>query len=109
MFKINPSPTFTADVKVSVPGQDAPALLTLTFRHKGRKALNAWVDGAQQGDDVQLLDQVIESWRGVVDEQGAPVPYGAAALASLLDDYPASGGEIFSAYVKELTGARGKN
>lgn len=110
MFKLNPSPTFTADVRVTVPGAEAPALLTLTFRHKGRKEIKRWIESAKAADsDTALLAEVIESWRGVESDSGAPVPYGQEALAQLLDAYPAAGGEIFDAYMAALTRAREKN
>lgn len=109
MFKIAPNPTFTADVKVSVPGQDAPAVLTLTFRHMGRKALKAWIEGAAARQDAEFLDEAIESWRGFENAAGDPLAYSREALAELLDAYPAAGGEIFDAYLRALTRAREKN
>lgn len=108
MFRLTPNPTFTADVKVTVPGADAQAVLTLTFRHKGRKALKAWIEGAAERPDAEFLDEVIESWRGVETATGA-VAYSRETLAELLDAYPAAGGEIFDAYLRALTRAREKN
>lgn len=132
MFRIDSTPTFTADVRVSVPGADAPAVLTLTFRHKGAKALKAWIESAIEPKgtllsrlinvifrrqaattgaerDAAFLGAVIDGWRDVETHAGAPVPYGPEALAQLLDAYPAAGGEIFNAYLAALTRGREKN
>ena len=109
MFKINPHPNFTADVKVPVPGADKPAVLTLTFKHMGRAAVKTWLANSAGLGDLELLSQVIESWRGVEADNGAPVPYSPSTLATLLDAYAGAGNAIFDAYLAELSGGREKN
>lgn len=116
MFKLNPNPTFQADVALTVPGAAAPIKVRFTFRHKGRKALADWVrrpaDAAKAGeplDDAGYLGEVIEDWSGPVDEAGQPAAYGREALAALIDAYPASSREIYDGYLRALTESRAKN
>lgn len=110
MFKIVPNPTFTAEVRISVPGSSEGAPLTLTFRHRGRQELKAWIDRAKDAaNDAAYLGEIIESWRGVEDAEGRPLPYSAEALARLLDAYPPAGAEVFDAYLEALTKGREKN
>jgi hypothetical protein len=107
-FRIEPAPTFTATVQVHVPGAgNAP--LQLVFKHQGRKALQAWVEGAKGQRDAEFLAQAIAGWDGVVGADDQAVPFSLQALGGLLDDYPAAGEQIFNAYLAELTQARQKN
>lgn len=116
MFKIVPNPTFSVSVLLSVPGGEAQPV-TLVCRHKGRKALNAWmqipVDAKEAGtevDDVEYIGEVIESWEGIKAEDGrTELPYTKETLGDLLDNYPTAGREIFEAYVRGLTESRAKN
>lgn len=110
MFKIVPNPTFTFPVKLSRPDSDAPATVTVTFRHKGARALQEWLKAAgTSGDDAAYLDQVIDSWSGVEKDDGAPLPYSVDALRTLLDAFPSSGRELVQAYHSRLSDARAKN
>lgn len=128
MFKLNPAPTFVAQVPLSVPGQAEPVPLAITFKHKTRPAFAQWharahsmPDAVPTGaslseiarvvteQDVDVLKEVIEDWSGLVGSDGAPVPYTVANLRELLDNYPASAREIYAAYKAELTEAKRKN
>ncbi|MES2909883.1 MAG: phage tail assembly chaperone [Pseudomonadota bacterium] len=108
MFKLVPSPTFAAEVPLSVPGVSQPLNVLVTFKHQNRDALKAWVFSAPQKDDVELLGGVIVTWSGVVDEAGQPVPYNLSALSDLLANYSPSRSELFHAYLNELTEAKKK-
>jgi len=117
MFKINPNPTFTAKVSLSVPGDAAPVVIDIEFKHKGRAAYAAWwesVPTAKTGDgarrtDADILDEVMVGWTGPLDDKGEPVPYSRDALSQLLDNYPASTMEIYEAYRRALWESREKN
>ena len=138
MFKINPSPTFRSTVRLTVPGADDSAVLEVTWRHKGRAALRAWLakarragvgasvlddlvrgadGGAEPADaalagvpaDAAWLGEVMVDWAGPQDAQGEPVGYSVAALGGLLDAYPAAGGELLGAYLRAMTESRAKN
>jgi hypothetical protein len=113
-ININPAPTFTVPVLISVPGAE-PAKISVTFRHKGRKALDAWIKRPAEAKtagteiaDADYLGEIIADWADIgADDR--PVPYSRDALADLLDAYPTSGTELFNAYLKALTEAREKN
>jgi len=109
MFKLNPKPTFTAPVALSVPGLSEPLEVQFTFKHKGREALGKWVATATQKMDADSLGEVVCGWAGVKDEDGQDVPYSITALTDWLENYPASQGEVFRGYLRELTEAKRKN
>ena len=109
MFKLNPSPTFVAQVPLSVPGLAEPLEVAITYRHKNKTALGAWMAGAAGKADAELLHEVIAGWSGMQGEDGAEVPYSLTALTDLLENYPAAHGELFKAYLRELTEAKRKN
>lgn len=109
MFKLNPKPTFVAAVPLSVPGLSEPLEVLFTFKHKGKEALGKWVATATQKMDAEALSEVVCDWAGVKDEDGKDVPYTLTALSDLLENYSASQGEIFRAYLRELTEAKRKN
>jgi hypothetical protein len=108
MFCITPDPTFSAEVRLTVPGREAKAAISVIFKHKGRRALKAWQAKADESrdDDAAWLGEVIAGWDGPADKAGNPVPYSLHALADLLDEYPASGVEIYQAYLAQFTPAR---
>lgn len=136
MFKINPNPTFTSTVSITVAGADALASLGVTWRHKGRAALAAWLrqgnaappatpsNAAQAAaaapaqaeaatpalaGDAAWLAEVMAGWDGPVDAAGQPVAFDAVALAALLDAYPPAGRELLDAYLSAMTESRAKN
>jgi hypothetical protein len=116
MFKLIPNPTFTADVSLTRPGEDVPGKVKFTFKALGNKDFKAWLDGAQPANnggavaaDADFLGQVVTDWDGPVDETDAAVPFSAPAFAGLLDAYPASGLEIYTAYLKARMESRAGN
>lgn len=128
MFKIVPNPTFTSKVALTVPGTDQPADLAVTWRHKGRAALSAWLakpaaaaaaaaaPGAAGNTllagvpaDAAWLAEVMADWSGPVLADGEPAQFCDAALIALLDSYPAAGGELMAAYLRASTESRAKN
>lgn len=109
MFKLTPNPTFTVPVPITVPGMPEPIEVQITFRHKNKAALRAWVvDGAGK-DDAALLHDLIVDWAGMQDEKGANVPYSLTALAELLDGYWSARDDITDAYLTELKESKSKN
>ena len=120
MFKIIPNPTFTCPVPLSVPGVDKPLAITITFKHKSRRELADYqaravaVAMAAEGEDAPLLyvdyvAEIIDTWAGVGDAAGKPLPYSRETLAQLLEAYPASGPEIVRTYTRQLSHARAGN
>lgn len=109
MFKIVADPTFVAAVPLSRPGLSAPIVVQVTYRYKNRDELRAWIARSGTVDDVQYLDEVIESWTGVQDEKGEVVPYSVTALSDILARFTPSRGEFFRTYLSELTDSKRKN
>ena len=109
MFKLVPSPESTVDVPITRPGEDKPGTLRLRFRHKSRKEYKAWLDTAAGRDDSGYLLDVVVGWEGVEDAEGKPVPFTPEAFASLVDQFPAAGIDIFKAYGKALHESRTGN
>ncbi len=109
MFKIVADPTFVAPVPLSRPGVAAPIAVQVTFRYKNRDQLKAWIAKSGKVEDVDHLDEVIESWTGVQDANGDAVPYSVTALSDILAAFTPSRGEFFRAYLHELTDAKVKN
>lgn len=110
MFKIDPAPTFTCPVRLSVPGSDAAVPVTLTFKHKRARELDAWLKASRDREnDAEFLAEVIAGWAGIGDSEGKPVPYSREALELLLDAYPSAGLELLLAYRRQLADARAKN
>lgn len=111
MFSIVPAPTFECSVNLSRPDADAPVAVRITWRHKGRRELQAWLrdDAKKTGDDAEWLDLVVAAWSGFVDPDGKPVDYSKTALAALLAAFPSAGQELYLAYLARLQDARAKN
>lgn len=108
MFSIVANPTFVHKVDLSRPDSDQLVKVTFTFKHKNRRQLAAWLAAAKDFDaDAPWLGQAIESWGSEMRGQdGEPLPYSEAALARLLEEFPASGQEILHQYLARLQEAR---
>jgi len=109
MFRFNPNPTFTALVPISVPGVPEPMDVSITFRHKNKVALKAWIASASGKEDAALLHEVVVDWSGPKSDEGEPVAYSLTNLGEFLNNYGTAHGEIFRAYLKELTESKRKN
>jgi len=100
MFQVQPNPTF--QIEVTVPTPTGAGKLTLTFKHKGRKALKDFLAALQQDvsedqqDDTKLLLDIVDGWDGV-DAKFSPKAFG-----DLLDNYPSAARAIMDAYVNTL-------
>ena len=103
MFKLNPNPTFTAKVPLSIPGESKRATVDVEFKHLSRKAIQEFFQNLEGKTDAESLAEIIVSWKGI------DAAYSAETLATLLDNYPAAGRELFEAFRLELMEARAKN
>ena len=90
--------------------------ITVTYRHKNRVQAAQWVMAAAKAESeadseklLELLVEVIDSWTGLIDGQGDPVPFSPTSLAALTVNFIPSRGELYQAYVTELTVAKRKN
>ena len=102
-FKLQPNPTFPSRVAISVPGQEKPAVITITFKHLSRPQIKEFFGGNEGKTDAEALSSIVVGWEGV-DEKYSP-----EALGELLDNYPTAAGEIFDAFRKDLMESRAKN
>lgn len=107
MFNLNPAPTFTAPVPLSVPGLREPLEVSFTFKHLSRTALEKWVNKYLAAPTHEVLAEVIAGWD--MKKDGEAVPYSITALAELVEAYTPARGEISDAYILELTRAKRKN
>lgn len=109
MLSIVPPLTFSAPARIVTPG-GASFELGVTWRHLGSRAFAAWAARADKASsDAAFINEVIQAWTGVGDEQGNPLPYSLEALERLLDAYPSAGVQLFAAYRSALVDARAKN
>ena len=110
MFKKQPNPTFSARVEIVDPDSDAPGILHVTFRRKKRKEFNALMASVHDGrTEAQAIDELVAGWDETAEDSMVTVPYGAAALESLLDTFWGAGAALTQAYVRAQSEARAKN
>jgi hypothetical protein len=116
MLKLNPKPTFDADIKLTVPGQDDAGTIKLTFKYMPKKALFDFFKKHQaeydektgelikdaSTDDV-MIGEIVTGWKGL------DVEFNQENLSIFLDNYPAAAGEIIVAYNRLVLESRVKN
>lgn len=113
MFKIAVNPTYTAPVKVDIPtdnGKTIPRVFEATFKRLTQTELDNIAERLQAKEltDDQLINEVMVGWGGVADEDGKPLEFNPANLATLLDVYPVRP-TIVSTFYATINGARRKN
>lgn len=114
MLKINPDPKFKKDVEITVPGQDEPGTIPLTFKYMGRKEYAEWCENTREVKDedgkvIQKGKTVAESFPEFVLGWGLKEKFSQENIDTFLNNYPAAYGEIFAAYSSALLGSRIKN
>jgi len=105
MFKLQPNPTFEANITIPVGGGQE-GKIKFKFKRLGKKALREMFAGLQEeGDreDADVLTDIVEGWSGV------DVEFSDAALAQLCDNYPGAAFAIITGYNKELLEGKAKN
>jgi hypothetical protein len=125
MFKLNPSPTFKAPVKITVPGGE-PLPIEFEFKHRTRVGLTEWQDGfvktvpaptendpdavrREMRPDREIIGEYIAGWSGVLNDAGLPEPWSVDAFLKLTNNYHAAASETFLGYLKALQESRAKN
>lgn len=100
-FDLNPSPTFVATVKVTVPGRPA-APLNVRFRHKDTDQYAEFINRPQPDREMvaEIVDSVLDKPIDMTDAQFLDV---------LLAKYPAAALDIYVTYRRELGESRAKN
>lgn len=102
-FKINPNPTFWAKANISVPGQKDSSTIEVEFKHLNKDELKAYQDGLEEKEPVAALAEIITGWKGIDED------FTKDSLARLLKNYPASGRQLYEAFIGELYGSKAKN
>lgn len=103
MLKLCPNPTFEAEVKITVPGQVAPEAVVITFKHLGKKDMADFMSRIEGKTDAEVLSEIVLGWREI-DQ-----PFTPANLQLLIDNFPASAGEIMRVFYREHLESRAKN
>ncbi len=106
-FVLKKVSTYKWPVEVSVPvdgGKFKKETFTAIFKKMSRSAFNELID---EGDDA-LVDQIIEGWEGIKDEDGEDVPFCAGTKKELFDD-PYVLRALIESYTDSITGATEKN
>lgn len=112
MFKISQSDTYTWPVVIEVPA-DGGRVEKATFDAQFKRLTQSRIEEIRKAiereeiRDVELVQEVLTGWAGVIDDNG-PVPYSEAARDLLLD-IPMVAGAIVLALFQSLSGAKRKN
>lgn len=109
MIKLNPNPTFSAPVLLTVPGEPEPVQITMTFRHMAADKVTEWLANNETRPSLDALAEIITGWDGVQDEEGNEVSFSSDALSTLLNNYRAATPEIVVAWIREMGASRLKN
>lgn len=115
MLKLNPKPTFDADVKITVPGQSEAGTMKLTFRYlpkaESRALMKRLVEEKDENGDVvqkaitedELVSEIVVGWKGI------DADFNAENLLTFLNNYPAAAWDIINAYSHLVHESRVKN
>ena len=114
MLKLNPNPTFSDEIEITVPGQKEPGTVSLTFKYLSRKEYSDFLGSLKEkkGKDGKVIvpgKTVAEALPEFVLGWDLSEEFNAENVAIFLNNYPAAYGEIFSAYSRLLLGSRVKN
>lgn len=114
MLKLNPDPTFTDDVEITVPGQKEPGTIPLTFKYRNRDEFKEWFGGLDEKRDkngkvTRKGKTFTEAFLEFVLGWGLDEEFNKENVEIFLTNYPAAYQEIFTQYSKMLLVSRIKN
>ena len=111
MIKLQPDPTFTADVRLTVPGQAEPAVVPMTFKYMTAEQVTQWFKDNGAVEKTEAMRALVLGWdeKAVAGPDGTAVPFSADALSALLKNYIPATGEILQAWQTGLSESRIKN
>lgn len=106
MFKLQPAPTFKADIKI--PTAEGEGVISFVMKYRSRTELTAFYESMKDADgkdkaDKDILADVIMGWDGIDAE------YNKKALATLIDNYPGAALAMLNGYTKALVEGQVKN
>jgi len=97
-FTLKAAPTFSATVDIPVAGKQ-PAPVQFTFKHRAKKDLEAWLAGARERTDLQMVMDLACGWD--LEE-----PFDGSNVAELLENYAGAALAMLSVYLRELSVGR---
>ncbi|KGQ19934.1 TfmS protein [Lysobacter dokdonensis DS-58] len=100
-LKLNPEPTFKADVPVPVPGA-GPVKVKFTFKWRKRDEIVDWLESAKDMTDAEIIMDSAIGWE--LDDE-----FNAENAERLCNTYTGAGREFVNTYLDELRGVRTKN
>lgn len=102
MLKLQPNPTFRAEVGIPVPGQAEPVKIWCVFAHMDRDEFRDFAapEASTARSDAESLQRILRGWEGV------DAAFSAEAVAMLCKQYHGAAFAISSVFVNELTKAR---
>jgi hypothetical protein len=103
MFRINPHPVFTADVKVHIPGSSVVETLKATFRAIPISQYREY-DLHNEESSRQFLTDIIVQLDELEDADGRPLVYDDKVRVAVLD-LPHARAALARAYHDEVEGA----
>lgn len=113
-LKLVADPTFSAMVKIPVPGKPEPEEVLFTFKHRTRTQLDEHFmaigkRNAATGEGGIPRDQEVKDIMDVATGWDLAEPFTAENVGTFLDNYHRAGWEIGTAYVRELMQAKEGN
>ena len=114
MLKLNPDPTFTDDVEITVPGQKEPGTIPMTFKYRSRKEYQEFLESLEEkksdkGKVTRKEKTFVEAFPEFVLGWGLEEEFCQKNIEIFLNNYPVAYQEIFTFYSKMLLVSRVKN
>lgn len=110
MIKINPDPTFDCDVEITVPGQEEPGTVPITYKYRGRDEYLEWIKSLGEVDGEDIAEKsTADAFPEFVDSWGLSEDFTQENISIFLNNYPAAYIEIFKKYSEMLMVSRIKN
>lgn len=112
MLKITPDPTFSADVKITVPGQEKPGTIPLTFKYMGSSEFKKFADQfleITEEDVKHKKDPTPDHFMDFVEKWGLEEEFTKKNVEIFMNNYPAAFFEILLKYRELAHRSRLKN
>lgn len=105
MFSVTTPTNIVLGVDVDPPeGVGAPGAFTIDVRYLGQKARVAYLKriADESRTDLQILDDMLAGWDGLVDESGAHLDFNDAGVRQKVLDIPWVYEAVLDAVLREL-------
>ena len=119
MLKLNPDPSFKADVEITIPGQSVTGTVNLTMKYMNRKDYAAWLEslrelkdpdkGGKEGKVTRPGKTALQAFQEFVLGWDLADEFTVENIGIFLDNYPAAYPETLGKYTRLLFESRVKN